>query len=90
MTEDAMNHISVDSSRIISDNSSHHNIVWSANRAVVMIHNDGTIELADDVSNDEAANAFWVAVANLNPFVLNDKIKSLEKELKYEKGENND
>jgi len=46
--------------------------------AIVTIHPDGNVDLNPDYTYEEAALAFWDAVAGSNPKYLESKIKVLE------------
>lgn len=54
-------------------------IVMSTTRAMVTLNPDGTVELGQGVTRDDAARAFWKAVENSNP--LTGEVEQLRAQL---------
>jgi len=53
-------------------------IFASEGKDVFTIHPDGTVELGENCSLDEAASCFWEAVMRMNPIALQTRVNQLE------------
>ena len=65
---------------IVSQESGPFRIIDSPNKIILKIHDDGTVELGEGVTLDEASKAFWEYVQAYGPKAKLDKALALLKE----------